>query len=271
MNASPAEPTVKRWTWTYWLIAVALVFAAHIALIFIFGSRKPVPPAQVKNAPSLALATESAGGWLALNDATLFALPDRDGFAELMWTALPPLPFHQQDWTEPPRWLVLPANELGATFNHFVQTNPVTSVHFEYNLPPPLAAPILPAQSPFAQTSTLQIEGDLADRPLINPMKLPTWPFADVIAPSVVQVLVDAAGNVVSATLLPPENFLEANTVRDADADQQAVALARTMRFAPLSAEAVSVESGQSTSLAMGQMVFNWQTVPVTASASKTP
>jgi hypothetical protein len=247
---------------------VALVFAAHVAFIFIFGSRKPVPPAQVKNAPSLALATESAGNWVSLNEATLFALPGPDGFAAAMWT-VPSLPFHVQEWTEPPRWLVLPANELGATFNHFVQTNPVTAVHFEYNLPPPLTVPAVPAQSPFAQSSALQIEGDLASRPLLNPMKLPAWPFADVIAPSVVQVLVDAAGNVVSATLLPPENFLEANTVRDADADQQAVTLARAARFAPLSAEAVSVESGQATQLAVGQMIFTWQTVP--APASTTP
>ena len=50
--------------------------------------------------------------------------------------------------------------------------------------------------------------------------------------PSQVQVLVNAAGEVVSAVLLPADNSWEA-TGRYAAADQRAWTLARTARFTP--------------------------------------
>ncbi len=60
------------------------------------------------------------------------------------------------------------------------------------------------------------------------------------------QVLVNAAGEVVSVVLLPSNNSGE---VRDADADQRALELARAARFAPGSG------------LTLGQLIFNWCTV----------
>jgi hypothetical protein len=73
-----------------------------------------------------------------------------------------------------------------------------------------------------------------------------------VVAPSVVQALVDAAGNVVSTVLLPSENGLEAAGHDDA-ADQRALELAGTLRFAP------------SSRLTFGKLIFNWHTVPPAA------
>ncbi|HEY4952387.1 MAG TPA: hypothetical protein VII71_03270, partial [Verrucomicrobiae bacterium] len=51
---------------------------------------------------------------------------------------------------------------------------------------------------------------------------------------------------------LPSENSLEAAGRYDA-ADQRALVLARTVRFAP------------STHLTFGRLIFNWHTVPVSA------
>ncbi|HUE36888.1 MAG TPA: hypothetical protein VMO20_05815 [Candidatus Acidoferrum sp.] len=277
MNVAPAEPPVKKWTWTRWLTLIAFVFVFHVALIFIFGAHKPVPPMQVKNAPSLTLTGESADNLLGLNNATLFALPSGNGFSGPMWIPYPPLPVRPPNWTEEPHWLAatnpLPVKALGATFHHFMQTNQFASVSFEFNQSPPLTVPVFTPEPLMAQTSTLQIEGALVKRPLLHPIQLPSWPFADVIAPSVVQVLVDAAGNVISAALLPPENLLqpsavresvEPSAVRDPDADARAVELARNARFAPLSPNAGSVASNLLGRLAVGQLIFNWQAVPVT-------
>jgi hypothetical protein len=72
-----------------------------------------------------------------------------------------------------------------------------------------------------------------------------------VIAPSKVQVLASAAGDVVSAVLLPSDNSAEAAAHYDA-ADQRALELASTARFAPAK------------NLTIGQMIFNWRTIPVT-------
>ncbi len=275
-NGSPET----RWTLTCWVVAIAIVFALHVVLIFIFGTRKSVPPIPVKNAPSLTLVRDSGNHWIALNDTTLFALPNPNGFSGPMWAAYPPLTFHKQDWTEDPHWLAdtasLPLSELGAAFNRFMQTNYFAGVQFGFFLPPPLAVPVIPPQPVLAQNSTLQIRGEIAKRPLLNSFDLPSWPYADVIAPSVVQVLVDAAGNVVSATLLPANSSLQPSAVRflpqeslppaaqDPDADQRAVELARSARFAPLSPDAGSIQSNPLTRFSMGELIFNWQTVPVT-------
>jgi len=273
MTPVPAEPTVQKWTRVHWLAAIAIVFALHVTLIYIFGARKPIVPEAVKNTPSMALTGESADNLPGLN-ATLFALPDRNGFSGLMW-APPPLSFHQQDWTEAPHWLAnnspLAVNELGGAFRHYIQTNHFAKTTFEFNQSPPLTVSVIKPQPILAQESTLQVAGDVAHRPLLNPVKLPSWPSSDVIAPSVVQVLVDAAGNVVSATLLPPVNSWEPSVIRDTvepfpardtEADVRAVDIARNIRFAPLSPHAESLGSQPLTHLAVGQLIFNWQVVP---------
>jgi TonB family protein len=63
-----------------------------------------------------------------------------------------------------------------------------------------------------------------------------------VIAPSVVQVLVDPSGDVASTALLESSGFK--------DADDKALELARAARFAP------------SSQLTLGELIFNWHTVP---------
>ena len=273
MNASTAGPTVQKWTWTHWLAIVAIVFVGHVLLIFIFGAHKPVPTLAVKNVPLLTLVGESSAGWVSLKNATLYALPDRNGFSAVMWMRIPPPGFVKQNWTEDPRWLAatdsLPVNQLGADFRHFVQTNHFANARIDFNVPPVPVAPAVSPQLPFAQGSTLEIEGEIAKRGLLGTMKLPTWPFSDAIAPSVVQVVVDAEGRVISAVLLPPQNYsetpyLEAPPVRDSDADERALELARSARFAPLSSGAGSIESSPAARVSMGTLLFNWQAVPVT-------
>jgi hypothetical protein len=276
MTPVSAEPIVQKWTRVQWLAAIAIVFALHVTLIYIFGARKPITPVPVKDAPSMALTGESTDNLSYLN-GTLFALPDRDGFSGLMW-ATPPLSFHQQDWTEAPHWLAnaspLAVNELGDAFRHYIQTNHFAKTTFEFNQSPLLTVPVIKPQPILEQESTLQVAGDIANRPLLTPVKLPSWPSSDVIAPSVVQVLVDAAGSVVSATLLPPVNSWEPSAVRDtveplpardAEADARAVDIARNMRFAPLTLHGENPGFQPLTHLAVGQLIFNWQVVPVTS------
>ena len=99
----------------------------------------------------------------------------------------------------------------------------------------------------------MQIEGTLAQRQLPSEISLTNWPCANVIAPSKVQVLVDAAGNVVSTVLLPPDSGFTATDQYD-KADQRALEIARTLRFTPAA------------STVLGRVIFNWQTVPPAAS-----
>jgi hypothetical protein len=260
MNAASAElhpvglgetkpPGGGSWTRSRWLTVIALVFAAHVLLLFTFGGRKQIVPRAVTNVPSLNLADNSSE-WLALNDPTLFALPHQKDFASAIWLPAPavnPPPFR---WTEPPRWLPLAADELGLIFSQFMQTNRFAGIELQLKSPAKLSAPVLPMESALAQTSTMQIQDGLAQRRLLTPINLPDWPYANVIAPSQVQVLVNEAGDVVSAVLLPPGGY--APTDQYDDADKRALELARTAHFAP------------SSRLTVGRMIFNWHTVPVT-------
>ncbi|MGO9584717.1 MAG: hypothetical protein ACLP2Y_00695 [Limisphaerales bacterium] len=245
------EPQGKSpWSRGWWLTLIALVFAAHVALIFVFGGRKQIVPRAVANVPTLKLADNSSE-WLALNDPTLFALPHQKDFASAIWRQTDALKQPSFRWAELPRWLPLSADELGLVFNQFMQTNHFAG--FELQLKPPfkLSAPGLPVEPALAQNSTLRVEGELAQRQLPSSISLTNWPYANVIAPSKVQVLVDTAGNVVSTVLLPPDSGFAAADQYD-QADQRALELARALRFTP------------SPRLTVGRLIFNWHTVPVT-------
>ena len=236
------------WTYGRWLTIIALVFAAHVLLLFIFGGRKQIVSRAVANVPTLRLADDSSE-LLALNDPTLFVLPHQKDFAAAVRLQTAALEQPSFRWTEPPRWLPLSADELGLAFNQFMQTNRFAG--FELQLKPPvkLSAPGLPIEPALAQNSTLRVEGELAQRQLPAPINLTNWPYANVIAPSKVQVLVDAAGNVISTVLLPRDSgFIAADQYEKAD--QRALELARAMRFIP------------SSRLTVGRMIFNWHTVP---------
>jgi len=248
------KPPGAGWPLSRWLILIALVFAAHVALLFAFGARKQIVPRPATDVPTLKL-TGGSDELLALNDPTLFALPHPGDFVTAVWSRAPvvePPPFH---WTEQPRWLSLSTDELMTVFNRFMHTNRVAGFTLQLKPPVRLSTPAQPVEPALAQASTMRVAGDLTQRRLLTPMNLPSLPFADVIAPSRVQVLVDEAGDVVSAIVLPSDNNLEALSHYDA-ADQRALELARAARFAP------------SPRLTIGQMIFTWHTVPPPATNS---
>jgi hypothetical protein len=249
--AAPKPAGAGGWSRRRWLTLIALVFAAQVGFIFALGERHFAPPRAVANVPHLTLA-DSSSELLALNDPTLFVLPHANDFASAVWLKAPAAPQPSFRWTEPPGELPLAAENLGSVFDRFMQTNQFVQSASDFKPPAKLSEPVLPLPPVFADSSTLQIEGELAQRKLLTPKDLPSWPGADVIAPSKVQVLVDAAGEVVSWVLLPPDNRAGAAAQYDL-ADRRALELARATRFAP------------SSRLTVGQMIFNWRTVPPTA------
>lgn len=196
---APEDASVHRESWSRlrWGCYVLLAFAAHVGLIFIFGSRKPVTPRAVVNAPRFQLASRH-NEMLALADPTLFALPHARGFAAAAWEQLPRIEFVPFRWTEPPQVLALPSAHLGSAFIHFAETNVV---------PPPVLETLPPPQPSFGTTSgrltslrqysRLMRGGDLAQRDwLTPPAPLPSWPANDLLTNSVVRVVVDAEGRV---------------------------------------------------------------------------
>jgi TonB family protein len=253
MNDAPANSPAglagperrAGWTPARWLAVVALALTAHAALIFLFGEKKETAPRAVTNVPLLKLAG-SADKLLALDDPTLFVLPNANDFASAAWLKMPGVKPPSFRWTEPPRPLPLPAAELGAMFSRLMPANFFPSRPFNFASEPELSAPTLPVEPALLQNSTMQITGELARRQLPAPISLTNWPYADVLAPCVVQLLVNAEGNVVSTVLMESSGYK--------DADDKALELARALRFTP------------SARLTFGRIIFNWHTVPPIAS-----
>jgi hypothetical protein len=242
------KPPGAGWSRRRWVTLVALVFIVQLAVIFALGEIQFPPARAVANVPQLTLADDS-DELLALDDPTLFVLPHANDFASAVWRQTPVAPQPSFRWTEPPGDLPLAAENLGAMFDRFMQTNQFAKSQPDFKPPAKLSEPVLPVQPVFADASTLQIEGDLAQRKLLTPENLTSWPCSDVIAASKVQVLADEAGNVVKAVLFPPDNRAGAAAQYE-PADRRALELARAARFAP------------SPRLAVGQMIFNWRAVP---------
>jgi TonB family protein len=242
--AAPKPAGAGGWSRRRWLTLIALVFAAQVGFIFALGERHFAPPRIAAHVPALKLA-DNSDELIALDNPTLFALPNAGNFKSGFHLVAPPSPFR---WTEAPQWLPPVAESFGAIFTRFMQTNRFAAPSLDFKPQPELSEPTLPVESAPAPDSTLQITGDLAQRRLLAEINLPSLPCGDVLRPGKVQALVDAAGSVISVALLESSG-LEL-------ADSNALTIARTARFAP------------SSRLTVGQMIFNWRTVPPPATNS---
>ena len=205
---SAAAPR-EGWSRKRVIFSVAAVIVAQVAFIFIFGEKKIKPARTVSDVPQLQLA-DGSGELVALDDPALFALPNSRDFTSAVWLKMPAVEQPVFRWTESPHWLPLAAENLGATFAQFMATNRSANFQINFKPEPQFAGPLSPVESALPKNSTAQISGELAQRRLLRPLDLPSLPYNDVIAPSIVQVLVDETGNVVSAVLLPSEDSFEA-------------------------------------------------------------
>ena len=254
MNADVNKPRnwapARRWLW------IALVFAVQVGLLFALSERKPVAPRPLRPALKVSLAP-AATELLALNDPTLFALPQRRGFAGAAWLTITNMEFPPFRWTEAPQLLPIHLEDLGVAFAQFMRTNRFVRLALETKPAPELPPPVAPEIGvPAPANSTLRVADDLANRRLLNSPELQPWAATDLLTNTVVQVLVNAEGNVVSHTLLAPGSG-------DPKADQRALALARTARFQTLRDAAPA--------LSLGVLIFEWRTVPLTNTPASNP
>lgn len=249
-------PSDRGWSWKKTGILIAFAFAVHLALIFIFGAKKFPARKVPTRVPHFRLAANNPE-LIALDDPTLFALPHVQDFVPAVWRNLKGVALPSFGWTEPPPFLPPQTNSLGAIFNEFMQTNQFAAIKLNLKPEPRLSAAIVPAVSILPTHSTMRVTGDLASRRLLNPIEVPSLTYNDVIAPSRVQVLVNASGNVVSDVLLDGSAYDMADQYDPAD--QLALKLARTAQFSPTNR------------LTFGELIFHWHTKPESVTATNAP
>lgn len=236
------------------LFWVAFVLAFHLALIVLFGTKKQFAPRLVANVPHLQLAN-NADELIALGDPTLFARPNMHDLVTTFWRQPPVITPVEFNLVQAPHYLLPASENLGTALQKFIQASRPPEFSLNFKPEPKPTAPLVAADDSPAVT-TMQITGDLSRRRLLNVPALPALRISDVIAPSKVQALVDPAGDVVSAVLLPL-NSAQEEAGRSAAGDTNALAIVRSLQFAPASR------------LTFGEIVFHWHTVPL--ADTKTP
>jgi hypothetical protein len=234
------------WGWRRWLAVILLLFAAQIGMVWWLSAPPPAPRSLLHEPVVMALVDRHANERLldsiAASDPALFALGSARGFSGA-WIGFTPATPRPADWSEPDRYAGIDSNALGNAFRQYVQQNS-SRPRVRPEKPVPAVAALQTPGHLFAAESVLTATGEIASRLPAAPVKLPAWPNAELLAPTTVQLLVNAEGMVLTARLLQSSGL--------AVADRLAMELAKGTQFQ-------SVPVGRSAS---GNLIFNWKTVP---------
>jgi hypothetical protein len=246
----------QRWAIGRWGAFISMVFIVQLGLIFWLGRPHAIPAPVVDFPPAIRLAGPGAADVLALSDPTLFALPNLKNFSGPAWLSFTDQDLRPSVGVEATPSLALAREELGTAFQTYMSTNEPTGAPVFDEPEFQLRQPVVADSRPFSSQSTLRLAGDLARRRLLNPPILPSWPSAEILTNTVVEVLVAADGKLIS----PPT--LDVHSSGSAEADRYALNQVRKARFEPL---LVRNPADPLEGLMWGQFVFEWQTLPLSA------
>ncbi|HVV01513.1 MAG TPA: energy transducer TonB [Verrucomicrobiae bacterium] len=258
MSATAAR--TLRWPFGRWVLMIALAVLAQAGLIFWFGDYSFPPARKPAAAPVLQVAANSGSELLALNDPTLFALPNARSFAGLAWMrSVSPSP-PSSEVPDKPFWLEVPIEKLGNDFSRFIdrQRRATPLALLEPN--PSFTAPPLAPPPPLLSHSTLLLAGPVASRSLVSLPPLPAWPASDLLTNSVVEVSVTPQGDVLSAALIASSTSREA--------DETALQEARNARFESTAVYGPGRPLNLVSNLTRGDMIFEWRTLPMPSTNS---
>jgi len=257
---TPASVEAEIWPRKRWWAAVVLALGLQIGLVLWLADRSPITARSPTDAPVVFPAESPLTRLPTLADPLLFSPANPHSFSGAVWMNTPKLEYQVSDWTSPPGFLALPANQLTNAFSTFIKTNSSSTFAAADSPAPKLPSPQLSRPgAAITPESRLRIQGDLERREMIMPVALPGWPHTDVLSNSVVEVLVDLDGNTVSANLVTSCGL----KTPDKDPDQYALNVARALRFQSI--HGIGPATASVTSLAWGKLVFEWQTVALPA------
>ena len=259
---NPPATKAKPWTRGKWTAVISLLFAAHVLIALRFTSSakleaRPGSPQMTWLMLSTPAEHSRWGEALALHDPALFAHGNAWSFSGEAWLNQTAAPHRLTDWTNPPFWLSLTTNGLGVAFRTYLQTNLPSFANVAAASEPPVFK--LPALASLLETqSLLTVEGDFA---LWQPRlrePLPVIAQTEFITNSVVEILADARGRLLSHTLLSSSGSHLA--------DGLALERARTMRWEPPPTNSNS--PWPKNRRMSGKLVFHWLAAPATDSAA---
>ena len=206
----------------------------------------PQPPGSARLHLDLGRDGTMASSFLLESDPTQFALSDPQGFSGAAERALPRGDYELAEFTEPPTWLSVDPLARRAGRVPLLAAPPAPA----RNEAVPALEGEPPAPALLPETSQATVRGGLVDRPLAVALDVPSWVSAEPLSATVVEIGVTPEGDVLLARAVVPCGMKAA--------DDAAVALARTARFAP-KGETPRTGDLATTELAWGELVFQWR------------
>ena len=249
MTAPTAEE--RAWTPGRWIVVAGGIMAAQVLLIVLLSDRTSVLPRHPRSSLRIALlgapGADSRLNSLAIpTDPTLFALANQREFTGAAWKRPQPTGPRLPDWIDqgPSETPPLPTG-LGSAPVDYLRAHRVPSLAALGRVPTSMGG--LASRPMAVRTQSLvSVEGVLAERPLLAPLKAPSWPHQDLLTNTVVDLTVNQAGFAVSASTRQSSGL--------ATADRKALEIARAARF----------QTGPSDRLDQGSLVIAWHTLAPT-------
>ncbi len=248
--STPSTMPPPGWTPTRRAV-VSLVLAGVLAGAVAGLTRWPELPSPQLTGPArlhldMGWSGSMASSFPLAADPTQFALSDPHGFSGAAERALPRGDYELAEFTEPPTWLAIDAVARRAG-----RVPPLPAPQAPSRSDAPLALEgEPPASALLPATSQVVVRGGLADRPLAAALDVPSWPSAEPLPATVVEIGVSPEGDVLLARAVVPCGVKAA--------DDAAVALARTARFAPKGGTP-RTGSLATAELTWGEIVFQWR------------
>jgi TonB family protein len=118
-----------------------------------------------------------------------------------------------------------------------------------------LTKPSVPLQTQSASPSRVRVAGQLAQRQLLTHFELRDWPHGDILTNTIINLVVTAEGEVLSADLVSGSGL--------SAADQDALKQAQAARFNSIALSGPGRVEKPLDDLMWGNLVFEWRTLPL--------
>jgi hypothetical protein len=249
----------KSWPARRWFLWVAGLFGLQIICLALISGRPSVPKKTGMALGARVISdAEETRVWqseTALKSPTVFSQVDPKSFSGTAWLNQWRGQYRSQDWSEPPRWL---AHRRASALDQEALTEPGPAPLGLGTAPVLRNAPAVGYGDALSIQSRLEVEGDMKMFSRFQDPPLPSWPRAEVLTNSTVEVMINRAGDTVSARLLLPGSGLKA-------ADDFALQWARRARYR----SAGDDRDAGLAALTGGKLIFHWCIEP--PGATNTP
>lgn len=240
-----------------WLV----IFAITVAFPLVFSEKTPpVPDYKPQFLSKMNFEQiQSDNEMFQLLNPTLFAMASPKGFSGKTWLKVK-MPAHQfYEWQGEIFWLQPVTERFGKELANLLLPLKLESQIAVFESAPNVT-PVNDDNPPMpGKSSRIKVEGEIATRPILFTPEIPPIYSNDIYPPTIVSVVVDNNGFIISSAVTGESGFLKA--------DSLAVELAKKIRFAP-----VKSRNGKTNfEPQFGKIIFEWYFAKTTAHTGGNP